>query len=109
MIDYPHEHARVAGPRRPGPTRRVTSRFPRAVLHYADEGTGDTVVLVHGTPTWSLLMRAHAIPAALKGALTAWSHLDHLGFGLSDRPSDAGYAPETTRAVPRRDGAPGAG
>ena len=71
-----------------------TPRFvalPEGRLHYVDEGTGDTVVLVHGTPTWSYEWR-HVI-AGLKGAHRMVA-LDHLGFGLSDRPSDAGYAPE---------------
>lgn len=71
-----------------------TPRFvalPEGRLHYVDEGKGDTVVLVHGTPTWSYEWR-HVI-AALKGTHRMIA-LDHLGFGLSDRPGDAGYAPE---------------
>ena len=27
--------------------------LPDGRLHYVDEGAGDPVVLVHGTPTWS--------------------------------------------------------
>ena len=65
--------------------------LPEGRLHYVDEGTGDTVVLVHGTPTWSYEWR-HVI-AALRGAHRMVA-LDHLGFGLSDRPAGAGYAPE---------------
>ena len=70
---------------------------PRAVivhgarLHYVDEGTGPVVVLVHGTPTWSFEWR-HVI-AALRGRCRVVA-MDHLGFGLSDRPADAGYRPE---------------
>ena len=60
-------------------------------LHYVDEGAGDTLVLVHGTPTWSYEWR-HAI-AGMRGGHRVVA-LDHLGFGLSDRPADAGYAPE---------------
>jgi haloalkane dehalogenase len=60
-------------------------------LHYVDEGTGDMVVLVHGTPTWSYEWR-HVI-ARLKGAHRMVA-LDHLGFGLSERPAGVGYAPE---------------
>jgi haloalkane dehalogenase len=60
-------------------------------IHYVDEGAGDTILFVHGTPTWSFEWR-HLI-----GAL-APSHrciaLDHLGFGLSDRPHNASYTPE---------------
>ena len=60
-------------------------------LHYVDEGTGDMVLLVHGTPTWSYEWR-HVV-AGLPDAHRVVS-VDHLGFGLSDRPTGAGYAPE---------------
>lgn len=62
-----------------------------ARLHYVDEGEGPVVVLVHGTPTWSFEWR-HVI-AALRGHGRVVA-LDHLGFGLSDRPAEAGYRPE---------------
>ncbi|MEP7117616.1 MAG: alpha/beta fold hydrolase [Acidobacteriota bacterium] len=60
-------------------------------LHYIDEGTGPTVVFVHGTPTWSFEWR-HAI-AALRPTCRVVA-VDHLGFGLSERPVAAGYRPE---------------
>jgi cis-3-alkyl-4-acyloxetan-2-one decarboxylase len=59
-------------------------------LHYVDEGPRDgrPVVLVHGNPTWGFLYR-HFI-----GPLVAAGHRaivpDHLGFGRSDKPADAG-------------------
>ena len=60
-------------------------------LHYVDEGAGDVVLFVHGTPTWSFEFR-HVIKAL------ATTHrciaADHLGFGLSDRPRGADYSPE---------------
>ncbi|HUU36396.1 MAG TPA: alpha/beta fold hydrolase [Vicinamibacterales bacterium] len=62
-----------------------------ARLHYVDEGDGPLVVLVHGTPTWSFEWR-HVI-AGLRGRCRVVA-MDHLGFGLSDRPPDAGYRPE---------------
>jgi len=65
--------------------------LPDARLHYMDEGAGPTVVLVHGTPTWSFEWR-HVI-AALRGEARLIAP-DHLGFGLSDRPAGAGYRPE---------------
>jgi haloalkane dehalogenase len=64
---------------------------PEGRLHYIDEGAGDVVVLVHGTPTWSYEWR-HVI-AGMKDAHRMIA-VDHLGFGLSDRPASAGYAPE---------------
>lgn len=69
--------------------REVTIEGAR--LHYVDEGTGPLVVLVHGTPTWSFEWR-HVI-AALRDRYRVVA-LDHLGFGLSDRPAEAGYRPE---------------
>lgn len=53
-------------------------------LHYVVEGIGPSVVLVHGTPTWSFEWR-HVI-AGLKHRNRLMA-LDHLGFGLSDRPT----------------------
>ncbi len=62
-----------------------------ACLRYVDEGDGPPVVFVHGTPTWSYEWR-HVI-ADLDGRARVIA-LDHLGFGLSDRPPEAGYRPE---------------
>ena len=62
-----------------------------ARMHYVDEGQGEPILFVHGTPTWSFEWR-HLIKA-----LSA-SHRciapDHIGFGLSGRPHDAPYTPE---------------
>jgi haloalkane dehalogenase len=59
-------------------------------LHYVDEGAGDAVLFVHGTPTWSFEFR-HVI-AALSPTSRCIAP-DHLGFGLSDRPSGGDYSP----------------
>lgn len=73
----------------PFPLRRVA--VEGGVLNCVDTGSGPSLVLVHGTPTWSLEWR-HVIPTlASEHRVLA---PDHLGFGLSDRPSDAGYRPE---------------
>lgn len=61
------------------------------LLHYVDEGSGTPVVLVHGTPTWSFEWR-HVIAGRRSGQRML--ALDHLGFGLSDRPPGASYRPE---------------
>jgi haloalkane dehalogenase len=60
-------------------------------LHYVDEGKGDPVVLVHGTPTWSFEWR-HVI----RGLSPTHRVIapDHLGFGLSERPRRGPYDPE---------------
>ena len=63
-----------------------------------DEGQGDAILIVHGTPTWSFewrhcireLSRTHRCIA-----------MDNLGFGLSDRPGDFDYTPESQARVLR--------
>jgi haloalkane dehalogenase len=64
-------------------------------LHYVDEGTGPPVLLVHGTPTWSFEWRHVIRGLAPSQRVLA---LDHLGFGLSTRPTDAAYTPEAHAA-----------
>jgi haloalkane dehalogenase len=56
-----------------------------------DEGEGDPLVLSHGTPTWSFEYRHIIRAVADRRRCIA---LDHLGFGLSERPSHASYTPE---------------
>lgn len=58
-------------------------------LHYIEEGQGDTVLFVHGTPSWSFDFR-HIIKGLRK------THrciaIDHIGFGLSDKPGKYDYS-----------------
>ncbi|MFM7202798.1 MAG: alpha/beta fold hydrolase [Myxococcota bacterium] len=57
-------------------------------LHVLDEGKGETLVMVHGNPTWSFYYRR------LVRDLSAQHRVivpDHIGMGLSDKPSDAHY------------------
>ena len=61
-------------------------------IHYIDEGAGPPALFVHGTPTWSFEYR-HVIRAAMDSSRCIAP--DHLGFGLSDRPRDASYTPES--------------
>jgi haloalkane dehalogenase len=71
------------------PARRVEVSDGR--LHYVRAGSGPPIVFVHGTPTWSYEWR-HALEAfAPRREVIA---IDHLGFGLSDRPPEADYSPE---------------
>jgi haloalkane dehalogenase len=60
-------------------------------MHYVDEGQGDTLLFVHGTPTWSFEFR-HLIKALAPSYRCVAP--DHFGFGLSDRPADFPYTPE---------------
>jgi haloalkane dehalogenase len=65
-------------------------------MHFVDEGSGETVLFVHGTPTWSFEWR-HVI-RALAPAYRCVAP-DLIGFGLSDRPRDFAYTPEAHAAV----------
>ena len=81
------------------PFRSRWLALPEGRLHYVDEGnssgTDDPIVLVHGTPTWSFEYR-HLIAGLRPGRRVI--ALDHLGFGLSERPVDASYTPEAHAA-----------
>ncbi len=57
-------------------------------LHYLDEGTGETVVMLHGNPSWSLYFRE--LVAALRGSHRVVAP-DHIGMGLSSKPGDDAY------------------
>ncbi|HET7545124.1 MAG TPA: alpha/beta fold hydrolase [Polyangiaceae bacterium] len=63
-------------------------------VHYLDEGVAgsrEPIVFVHGTPSWSFEFR-HLI-RELRCSRRCIA-LDHLGFGLSERPEGFGYRPE---------------
>jgi haloalkane dehalogenase len=53
-------------------------------MHYVDEGGGDSVLLLHGEPTWAFLYRK-MIPA-LAGVARVVAP-DYFGFGRSDKPT----------------------
>ena len=59
------------------------------LMHYVDEGSGETLLFLHGNPTWSYLYR-HMI-GALKDRYRCIAP-DHLGFGFSDKPANADYS-----------------
>jgi haloalkane dehalogenase len=56
-------------------------------MHYVDEGpeSGQTVLLLHGEPTWSYLYR-HTVPELVAVGLRAVVP-DLVGFGRSDKPA----------------------
>lgn len=64
---------------------------PAGRMHYVDEGRGPVVLLVHGTPTWSFLFRDLIRDLSRDHRVLA---VDHLGFGLSDKPASAPYEPQ---------------
>lgn len=57
--------------------------------HYLDEGQGDPVVMVHGNPSWSFYYRDLA--KALRDNYRVIVP-DHIGCGLSSKPTDADYS-----------------
>ena len=57
-------------------------------LHYIDEGKGAPILFVHGTPSWSFDFRN--VIKVLKAHYRCVA-LDHLGFGLSDKPEHYDY------------------
>jgi len=61
-----------------------------ARVHYVDEGTGPTVLFLHGNPTWSFVYRE--IIAALRDRCRCVA-LDYPGFGLSTAGAGYGYTP----------------
>lgn len=67
-----------------------------ARLHYVDEGSGDTLLLLHGNPSWSFLYRK--IIAGLKADFRCIA-LDFPGYGMSDPPSGYGFTPREHSAV----------
>lgn len=60
-------------------------------LHYLDEGQGPVLLFVHGTPSWSFEFR-HLIKALCPAYRCV--ALDHIGFGLSDKPEHYDYRPQ---------------
>ena len=54
-------------------------------LHYVDEGSGDTLLMVHGNPTWSFYWRTlvHGLSDQYRCVVP-----DHVGCGLSDKPKE---------------------
>jgi haloalkane dehalogenase len=57
-------------------------------LHYLDEGAGPPVVMIHGNPSWSFMYRDLILALRSRHRCVA---PDHIGCGLSDKPSDDRY------------------
>ena len=69
---------------------------PKSFVHpsgitqsYLDEGEGDPVVMLHGNPSWSYYWRHLVL-----GLRDEYRCIvpDHIGMGLSDKPTDADYS-----------------
>lgn len=57
--------------------------------HYIDEGAGPVLLMVHGNPTWSFYWRELVKVFRDNHRVIA---VDHIGCGLSDKPSAADYS-----------------
>ena len=66
-------------------------RLEAGNMHYVDEGKGEIILFVHGTPTWSFLYRDFIKELSKDYRCIA---IDHLGFGLSDKPDSVSGTPE---------------
>ena len=64
--------------------------------HYLDQGKGDPVVMIHGNPTWSFYFR-NLVDALSDQYRTIVP--DHIGCGLSDKPSTKDYDYRLQRRV----------
>jgi pimeloyl-ACP methyl ester carboxylesterase len=73
------------------PFAHQTMDLPAGQIHYVDEGKGDPIVFVHGTPTWSFVWRQQIKQLSRMYRCIA---PDHLGFGLSEKPLNFSYTPE---------------
>lgn len=56
--------------------------------HYVDEGSGPTLLLVHGNPTWSFAWRNLIKAFSTHYRVVA---IDHIGCGFSDKPENYPY------------------
>jgi len=70
-----------------------------ARIHYVDEGAGETLLLLHGNPSWSFLYRK--IIAALRSDFRCVA-MDYPGYGMSDAPAGYGFTPREHSAVLER-------
>ena len=60
-----------------------------AKMHYLDEGSGPTLLALHGNPTWSFYYRNLALRLRNQYRVVV---PDHIGCGLSDKPTDETYS-----------------
>lgn len=65
-------------------------------VHYVDEGSGPTLLMLHGNPTWSFVYRE--VIESLRDQFRCVA-VDYPGFGLSVAASGYGYQPEDHAAV----------
>lgn len=65
-------------------------------MHFVDEGKGDVLLFVHGTPSWSFDFRNQLKMLSKTYRCIA---IDHVGFGLSDKPKNYDYSTQNHSAT----------
>jgi cis-3-alkyl-4-acyloxetan-2-one decarboxylase len=65
-------------------------------MHILDEGSGDTVIMLHGNPTWSFFFRNLVLGLRDSHRVIV---PDHIGCGLSDKPEEQDYDYSLQRRV----------
>jgi len=78
-----------------GGTWPFKARFTQAPgfrMHYADEGSGEPILCLHGEPTWGYLYRNFIPPLSETHRVVV---PDHMGFGKSETPADREYTLRT--------------
>lgn len=58
-------------------------------MHYIDEGKGNVILFIHGTPSWSFDFRNQIKELSKTYHCIA---IDHIGFGLSEKPKNYNYS-----------------
>lgn len=76
-VEYPFDHKYI--------------KLESGIMHYVEEGKGDVILFVHGTPTWSFLYRDFIKIFSENYRAIA---IDHIGFGLSEKPVDFAGRPQ---------------
>ncbi len=67
-----------------------------ARIHYVDEGQGETLLFLHGNPSWSFQWRD--LIRGLRGSYRCVA-LDYPGFGMSAAPAGFGFTPREESRV----------
>src|SRR5579883_2709398 len=86
----------------PNPAMPLYPFIPRVAtrrglrMSYLDEGRGETIVMLHGNPTWSFYYRNLVL--ALRDSYRCIVP-DHIGCGLSDKPAANRYPYTLARRV----------
>ncbi|MBE9044768.1 alpha/beta fold hydrolase [Pleurocapsales cyanobacterium LEGE 10410] len=70
------------------PFKAHFTEAPGFRMHYVDEGKGETVLALHGEPTWGYLFRNLIKTLSPQYRVIA---PDHMGFGKSETPQDRNY------------------